>query len=312
MVYATAPATLQKAIDTAKRYEAGFMMIQPKTSNYAETGVIGQLEVLTATVQQLLRKKEEEAYPHNNNNNNNNRNNNCFRCGESGHFIKDCMSERVLATWDPTRKRPSNFNRSTNRTGSWRPRQRESNYVEEDVKYYAHDPEDRNVEPVVYRVDMDQGGSAVRTTIRVKGHPVKAIVDSGASVSIITLPIVKQLRLQMSPADGSSIVAVDQAKKKVLGFIRGAPLAIADARVPVDLMVIDAPRAALLVGTDWLRRYSADLLFSKKRLVFESREQKLSTPIEYNQPIRSPNHKPEEYEINTAEWEYDSRDVRKV
>ena len=103
------------------------------------------------------------------------------------------MSEKVLATWDLTRKRPSNFNRNINRTGSWRPHQRESNYIEKDVRYYAHDPEDRNVEPVVYRVDMDQGGSAVRTTIRVKGHPVKAIVNSGTSVSIITLPIVKQL-----------------------------------------------------------------------------------------------------------------------
>ena len=66
---------------------------------------------------------------------------------------------------------------------------------------------------------MNQGGSAVQTIIRVKGHLVKAIIDSGVSVSIITLSIVKQLQLQMSPADGSSIVAVDQAKKKVLGFV---------------------------------------------------------------------------------------------
>ena len=54
IVYVTALATLQAAIDTAKRYEAGFMMTQPKTSNYAKTEVTGQLEVLTATVQQLL------------------------------------------------------------------------------------------------------------------------------------------------------------------------------------------------------------------------------------------------------------------
>ena len=60
------------------------------------------------------------------------------------------------------------------------------------------------------------------------------------------------------------------------------PLAIVNTRVPVDLMIIDAPRAALLVGTDWLRRYSADLFFNKKRLIFESRGQKLSTPIEYD------------------------------
>ena len=116
----------------------------------------------------------------------------------------------------------------------------------------------------------------------------------------------------MSPADGSSIVAVDQAKKKVIGFVRGAPLVIADARVLVNLMVIDASRAALLIGTDWLRRYSADLFFSKKRLVFKSRGQKLSTPIEYNQPIRSPNHKPKEYEVNMAEWEYDNKGIRRV
>src|SRR6266498_6145376 len=116
----------------------------------------------------------------------------------------------------------------------------------------------------------------------------------------------------MSSADGSSIIAVDQAKKRVLSFVREAPLIIADARVPVDLMVIDAPRAALLVSTDWLRRYSADLLFSKKRLVFENRGKKLSTPIKYNQPIGSPNHKLEEYEVNTAEWEYDSNSVRRV
>ncbi len=49
-MYATALVTLQAAIDTAKWYEAGFIMTQPKTSNYAKMEVTGQLEVLTATV----------------------------------------------------------------------------------------------------------------------------------------------------------------------------------------------------------------------------------------------------------------------
>ncbi len=86
----------------------------------------------------------------------------------------------------------------------------------------------------------------------------------------------------MSLADGSSIIAVDQAKRKVIGFIRGVSLAIADVRVLVDLMVIDASRAALLVGIDWLRRYLADFFFSKRKLIFESKRQKLSISIEYN------------------------------
>ena len=54
----------------------------------------------------------------------------------------------------------------------------------------------------------------------------------------------------MSLADSSSIVVVDQAKKKVIGFVKEALLAIANIRVLIDFMVIDTPRAALLVSTD--------------------------------------------------------------
>ena len=107
------------------------------------------------------------------------------------------------------------------------------------------------------------------------------------------------------------IVAVDQAKRKVIGFIWRALLTIADTKVPVDFIVIDTPRVVLLVETDWLRRYLADLLFSKKRLVLESSGQKLSTLIEYDQTIRSPNHKLEKYEVNTTEWEYDGKALEK-
>ncbi len=77
-------------------------------------------------------------------------------------------------------------------------------------------------------------------------------------------------------------------------------------------MIIDVPRIALLVDTDWLKRYSADFLFSKKRLVFKSRGQKLSIPIKYQQPIESFNYKSKEYKVNTAEWKYDDKGVKRI
>jgi len=40
------------------------MMTQPKTSNYVENEVTGQLEVLMTIVQQLLEKKKEKAHSH--------------------------------------------------------------------------------------------------------------------------------------------------------------------------------------------------------------------------------------------------------
>ena len=92
--------------------------------------------------------------------------------------------------------------------------------------------------------------SAVRTTVRVKGTPMRAVLDIGANVSIVTLPVVKKLRLTMGMPDGSKIVAMNQTKKNVIGIVRDASLSIQDARVLVNFLVIEAPEDNLLLGTD--------------------------------------------------------------
>ncbi len=94
--------------------------------------------------------------------------------------------------------------------------------------------------------------SAVRTTVRVKGTLMRAVLDTGANVSIVTLPVVKKLRLTMGISDGSKIIAVNQTKKNIIGIIRDALLSIQDARVSVNLLIIDAPEDNLLLGMDWM------------------------------------------------------------
>ena len=91
---------------------------------------------------------------------------------------------------------------------------------------------------------------AVRIMVRIKGILMKAILDTEANVSIVTLPVVKKLCLTMGMPDGSKIIAVDQTKKNVISIVRDAPLLIQDARIPVNLLVINAPKDNLLLGTD--------------------------------------------------------------
>src|SRR6266498_2810370 len=143
--------------------------------------------------------------------------------------------------------------------------------------------------------------SAVRVIIRVKGIPIRAVLNTGINISIVTLPVVKKLRLIMGMPDESKIIAVDQTKKNVISIVRDIPLSIQDARVPVNLLVIEAPEDNLLLGTDWMDRYQADLSFHKRELRFRCKGQDFMTPIEKNRiSFASPNHGPEEYEINTA------------
>ncbi len=122
------------------------------------------------------------------------------------------------------------------------------------------------IQQKLYHVNM--ANSAVRITVRIKRTPMRAVLDTGANVSIVTLPIVKKLRLIMGMSNGSKIIAVDQTKKNVISIVRDAPLSIQDARVPVNLLVIEAPEDNLLLGTDWMDRYQADLFFHKKELRF--------------------------------------------
>ena len=101
--------------------------------------------------------------------------------------------------------------------------------------------------------------------------------------------------------DGSKIIAVNQTKKNVIGIIRNAPLSIQDARVPVNLLVIEAPEDNLLLEIDWIDRYQADLSFHKKELRFQCKGQDFITIIEKNWiSFTSPNHGLKEYEINMA------------
>ena len=97
---------------------------------------------------------------------------------------------------------------------------------------------------------------------------MKAVLDIRANVSIVTLPVVKKLHLTMGMPDESKIIAVDQTKKNVISIINNASLSIQDARVPVNLLVIDMLEDNLLLGTDWMDWYQADLSFHKKELKF--------------------------------------------
>jgi len=115
---------------------------------------------------------------------------------------------------------------------------------------------------------VNMANSAVRTTVRVKGIPMRAVLNTGVNVSIITLLIVKKLRLIIGMPDGSKIIAVDQTKKNVINIVRDASLLIQDARVPVNLLVIEASEDNLLLRTDWMDHYQADLSFHKKELRF--------------------------------------------
>ena len=54
--------------------------------------------------------------------------------------------------------------------------------------------------------------SAVKTIVRVKGIPMRVIMDIEVNVSIVILLVVKKLWMTMRMPDESKIIAIDQTK----------------------------------------------------------------------------------------------------
>ncbi len=132
----------------------------------------------------------------------------------------------------PVEKTQQNYNsnyRGRGRGGNSRYQGRsEVNFTwqESNETYYADNPNSRDVsiQQKLYHVNM--ANSAVRTTVRVKGILMRAVLDTGTNVSIVILPTVKKLRLTIRVPDGSKIIAVDQTKKNVISIVRDASLLI--------------------------------------------------------------------------------------
>ncbi len=72
----------------------------------------------------------------------------------------------------------------------------------------------------------------------------------------------------MEMLNRSKIIAINQTKKNIISIVKDAPLLIQDARVSVNLLVINASENNLLLRTDWMNQYQTDLSFYRKELRF--------------------------------------------
>ena len=101
MVVSHSPQTLDAAITKAKEIETGFTFAQPMQQQQV---MVNQMEVLQQQVAQLtanLANTQIQSNPKPRWNQQNQRNTNfqtqrpmeCWRCGEKGHFARECQSE---------------------------------------------------------------------------------------------------------------------------------------------------------------------------------------------------------------------------
>ena len=104
----------------------------------------------------------------------------------------------------------------------------------------------------------EQRSSTLYCSVEVGGHVTPALVDTGASRTIISYPFFKRLprrvREKATPPDGTSFTSATGERLKYYGDVT-LSVGIAGKLYPVDVSVMDMAHANMYIGIDFLQRH---------------------------------------------------------
>ena len=75
------------------------------------------------------------------------------------------------------------------------------------------------------------------------------------------------------------MIVVDGKPQVAVGVVNDTPLIIAEAQTFIPLQVINSASKILLLGTDWLDKYKADVLSSIRKLRFVSQGKTIEVDV---------------------------------
>ncbi|KAG9304493.1 hypothetical protein G9A89_020057 [Geosiphon pyriformis] len=106
--------------------------------------------------------------------------------------------------------------------------------------------------------------TAMYTNVKVDGHAIKLILDSGLAGNIITKQLMDQL------ADGTT--------KTSIGEIDDFPIEINSITVPIKVLVIEATQYQALIGNNWLFKTNTMLNWNTQKLQLSQNGQHTQVP----------------------------------
>ena len=109
--------------------------------------------------------------------------------------------------------------------------------------------------------------TVVKAKVTVLGIPFEAIIDTGASDTVVSHSVVRKLGL-MDKLEHSDVtfVSANGRTETPMGILKELPIGVGNLRLPIDAMVTAADSYNVLVGNDYLRMAQADICLSSNTL----------------------------------------------
>jgi gag-polyprotein putative aspartyl protease len=132
-------------------------------------------------------------------------------------------------------------------------------------------------------VETEAKTTAVKGDIKINGRLIRAIIDTGAAISVITKALLDDLQMEIKESSNSRLVGFDGNKSISLGKSE-IEIELKDWLIPITVEVIDSNKRDLIIGTKSLVGMDANIDLKANKLTLKvNDEDTIEMPIYYTQ-----------------------------
>ena len=100
----------------------------------------------------------------------------------------------------------------------------------------------------------------LKVYIRIAGILLSTLINIRASIYIISEDLVKKLKLKIEANNETKVAPLEEwSKVKIIGLILNAPIAVQNLRILESLYVMEGTESVIILKTDWMDWYQADI-----------------------------------------------------
>lgn len=97
---------------------------------------------------------------------------------------------------------------------------------------------------------------------------IEMLVDTGAQMSVISAPLMRQLKLEQRLDRSQQGVATGVGQASILGKLRGIPVKLGHVEFALDFSVLGVEEPMLILGIDQMRRFKCIVDMDKECIIF--------------------------------------------
>ncbi len=135
-----------------------------------------------------------------------------------------------------------------------------------------------NTKPTTQQVNVVEDRlTPAYATATVQGRPTSVIVDSGATLCIISQIFLVRLGWEIDQASNRKIIVADGTKTTALGEMKDIPVQFGNCMIPINMTVCESTSYDIILGVDWLAKAQAKIDFgaAKMRITYHGQDEEI-------------------------------------